>query len=342
MSDTPDDWAKVSVREMELPRHLKNALLVQLGSWATAGDLAERSDRELLRLRQVSRWGLAQIRLAVVATKGSRRGSLDQPERALEREMAKKNDPQVKATEIEPGAPTDPFAGGAVVAITPPKFETLHVGLYGTAPYMQARFSEKAKRIMREKMLQGSQAKKGKQRDARDFDDDYRQAMYLFGPPSLSYPDVPAGSHGIPAHVFRNACISACRIIGFKMTLAKLSLFVSEDGFDVVDGVTPLVWLHGTPEKLEMATRNATGVADIRVRPCWKPGWWVKLRVRYDTGIFKDQEVVNLLARVGAQVGIGEGRPDSKASAGLGYGLFDVMSVDALDAKIAEAERKAA
>ena len=38
-----------------------------------------------------------------------------------------------------------------------------------------------------------------------------------------------------------------------------------------------------------------------------------------------EEDVVNLMARVGMQVGIGEGRPDSKASAGLGNGLFQIL-----------------
>jgi hypothetical protein len=38
-----------------------------------------------------------------------------------------------------------------------------------------------------------------------------------------------------------------------------------------------------------------------------------------------DTDVVNLISRVGLQVGIGEGRPDSKQSAGLGYGLFEIL-----------------
>lgn len=203
---------------------------------------------------------------------------------------------------------------GQTLTISPPRFDTVTMEIVGTAPYMQARFSEKAKAMMRDKMLAGSQAKKGKAREARDFDDDYRAAMYLFRD----------GSHGIPAYVFRNACISACRIIGFKMTLAKLAIFVEQDGYDVVDGVTPLVHIKGTPKPLEMATRNATGVADLRVRPCWDAGWSAQIRIRYDSAIFQPGDVVNLIARVGMQVGIGEGRPDSKSSAGLGYGLFEV------------------
>jgi len=34
---------------------------------------------------------------------------------------------------------------------------------------------------------------------------------------------------------------------------------------------------------------------------------------------------VNLIARAGEQVGIGEGRPYSKQSNGLGYGIFKVI-----------------
>jgi hypothetical protein len=46
--------------------------------------------------------------------------------------------------------------------------------------------------------------------------------------------------------------------------------------------------------------------------------------VRFDADQFKASDVVNLLQRAGAQVGIGEGRPFSKSSNGLGYGTFDV------------------
>jgi hypothetical protein len=36
-------------------------------------------------------------------------------------------------------------------------------------------------------------------------------------------------------------------------------------------------------------------------------------------------DIVNLISRVGLQVGVGEGRPDSKQSAGLGFGLFQIV-----------------
>jgi hypothetical protein len=116
--------------------------------------------------------------------------------------------------------------------------------------------------------------------------------------------------------------ISACRLVGFKMTLAKLSVFVVADTFDRVDGI-PLIHFSGDPERTEMAVRNATGVADIRVRPMWR-AWSATVHITFDEDQFSSADVMNLMVRVGQQVGIGEGRPDSRDSAGLGWGTFRV------------------
>ena len=120
--------------------------------------------------------------------------------------------------------------------------------------------------------------------------------------------------------------ISACRLVGFKMTLAKLSTFVEADGYDKQDGI-PLVRIYGDSHVYTAHTRNATGVVDIRSRPMYSE-WACKLRVRYDLDQFKTGDVLNLVSRCGLQVGIGAGRPDSKASAGCGFGLFQVVPSD--------------
>jgi len=109
------------------------------------------------------------------------------------------------------------------------------------------------------------------------------------------------------------------------MTVAKLSVFIVQDGIDADDG-TPLVRILGDePELNEMMVRNATGVADIRIRPMWRE-WGAVLSLRFDAQQFNEQDVVNLVYRAGAQVGVGEGRPDSKSSAGLGFGTFTIRS----------------
>jgi hypothetical protein len=198
-----------------------------------------------------------------------------------------------------------------VVAIDPPKFETATFEIIGTAPYMQCRFPEKALQAMRAKHEAGQSAKKGKAKEARDFDRDFQQAQHISA----------EGWNGIPASALRNACIDVCRMTGFKMVHAKMSLFVEADGFDKLDG-TPLIKIIGAPpEKTEMTVRNATGVTDIRVRPMWRE-WGARVRLRFDADQFSLTDVTNLLQRAGMQVGIGEGRPFSKQSNGLGFGLF--------------------
>ena len=201
------------------------------------------------------------------------------------------------------------------VVIKAPDIRDLVFYIAGTAPYCQANFPAKAEAMMREKMLAGSSAKGKKPREARDFDDDYEQSKHYSTD----------GWVGIPAGAFRAAMISACRLVNFKMTLAKLSVFVQADGFDRKDG-TPLVAISGVPEKCEMHVRNATGVADIRVRAMWRE-WSAKVRVQYDADQFTTSDITNLMMRVGQQVGIGEGRPDSRASAGLGWGTFRIAEV---------------
>lgn len=196
------------------------------------------------------------------------------------------------------------------VAITAPKIHTAEFRIVGTAPYIQLRFSEKAMNAMRAKMELGSQAAKKKAKEARDFDEDFRQALHVSD----------EGWNGIPASAFRPAMISACRLVGFKMTLAKLSVFVLPDGFDKVDGV-PLIKIEGSPEPHIMHARNATGVCDLRVRAKYWP-WAATVRVQYDSDQFSATDAANLMHRVGTQVGIGEGRPDSKMSAGMGWGTF--------------------
>lgn len=208
-----------------------------------------------------------------------------------------------------------PKSGPVSVAISAPNFRTVVVPIVGTAPYVQNKFSARAKEAFRNKMLQGDTAKKGKKRQPRDFDADYEGAMHI----------AEEGWYGIPASAFRNGMISACRLVGFRMTLAKLSVFIEADGFDKDEGL-PLVRIRsGEPKKVEMAVRNESGVADIRARPQWRE-WSADVRVKFDADLFTEADVGNLMLRLGQQVGVGAGRPDSRESAGLGWGLFTIRN----------------
>ena len=204
------------------------------------------------------------------------------------------------------------MADKQTVTIAAPNFETVAFPIVGTAPFVMHKFAAKARLQMMEKQAAGGAGRSKNARAPRDFDADFEGAKHL----SMD------GWIGISAPSFRNAMISACRAAGFVMTRAKLAVFVEPDGFDVDDG-TPLVRItKGDPVKHEGYARNETGVVDIRVRPMWREGWEATVRVTFDADMFTVADVANLLARAGTQVGIGEGRPDSKKSAGCGWGTF--------------------
>ena len=74
----------------------------------------------------------------------------------------------------------------------------------------------------------------------------------------------------------------------------------------------------------QSAVRLASGVASIAIRPMWRT-WSADVTVTYDTDQFVEEDIVNLMLRAGTQVGIGEGRPDSKKSHGMGWGTFRIV-----------------
>jgi hypothetical protein len=200
------------------------------------------------------------------------------------------------------------------VEIKAPSFQILELEIKGTAPLVQNKFSNRTVTLMKKTQEEGSKAKGKKFREPKDFKAIYQEAMHTSK----------EGWHGIHAGAFRNAMISACRTVGYKMTHAKLAAFVLADGFDKDDG-TPLVRLYGEPHEHTAHVRNDNGSVDIRMRPMWDE-WSAVVRIRFDADMFSGEDVVNLMMRVGMQVGIGEGRPDSKTSAGMGWGMFTIAN----------------
>ena len=208
-----------------------------------------------------------------------------------------------KAVEVQRSAQT--------LVIKAPNLQIVEFEVSGTAPYVQHRFWKKAELMASHQEGSTKQSKSRKARAPRDFDHEYEQAKHISE----------EGWHGIPAPAFRNALISACRVAGFVMTRAKLSVFVLPDGFDREDG-TPLVKItEGEPRQNIGYVRNDNGGVDLRARAMFDK-WKALVRIRYDGDQFNAVDVANLMERAGMQVGVGEGRPDSPDSAGLGWGTF--------------------
>lgn len=207
-------------------------------------------------------------------------------------------------------------ADKGTVVIEAANIVVVKVRIRGTAPYVQNKFSAKARELMKENMSTAKADRKGKTaRPPRDFADDFQQAQHR----------AMAGWNGIPCGGLRHAMVDACRTVDLPMTRAKMAIFIQPDGFDALDG-TPLIHLISAapPERTDMLVRNDNGSADIRIRPMWR-AWEADVRIEFDADMISAQSVVNLLDRAGRQVGIGEGRPFSKNSTGMEWGKFTVV-----------------
>lgn len=198
------------------------------------------------------------------------------------------------------------------VTITAPNFQVASFEIAGDLLVIH-RMSSKLKGEMLAKQEEGKSASSKRKRQPKSSDDTYEQARYRS----------PEGWDGFQASAIRNAMISACRLTDMKMTLAKLSCFILADGNDAEEPQIPLIRIIGKPVKQMDMARVATGEPYVTVRACYR-NWKARVRIRWDADQFSISDITNLLHRVGEQVGIGEGRPDSKKSAGMGWGTFKV------------------
>lgn len=199
------------------------------------------------------------------------------------------------------------------INIKPPDFGRATFELIGNAPLVIHRFSHKIKEQMRTKMEVGKAAGSKKERAAKDSDQSFNDARYISK----------EGWDGFHAAAIRNACISACRLVGFKMTLAKMSVFVEADGWDKEEPQIPLIRIIGKAVRQDDMARVETGQPYVTIRAAYH-NWKAKVNIKWDNDQFTIDDISSLLSRVGQQVGIGEGRPDSKNSAGMGWGTFDL------------------
>lgn len=202
-----------------------------------------------------------------------------------------------------------------IVVVHPANIQRATFRIVGTAPYVQCKFSQKAKELMMAAMSASKAEKKAKSaRPPRNYEEDFLGAQHIST----------GGWHGIPCTAFRAAMIDACRTVNLVMTRSKMSVFVAADGFDRDEGTSLVKLLSpAPPERVSHPVRNDNGGADIRIRPMWRE-WSADVTVEFDADMITAESVVNLLDRAGRQVGVGEGRPFSKNSVGQGWGTFAV------------------
>jgi hypothetical protein len=222
--------------------------------------------------------------------------------------------PSADIAEMGPGAEVNGNGHNSRAIVIPaPKLVIAQFDIRGTTPLVIHRFPHKVLMQMKLKMETGKAASSKKNREPQNAEDLFNESRYVSS----------EGWDGFHAAAIRCGMISCCRLVSFKMTLAKLSLFVLADGWDQKAPTIPLVRIYGKAEPDEGMARVETGQPYCCIRARYFP-WSAKLRIQYDRDQFTIEDVANLLSRVGLQAGICEGRPDSKNSAGMGWGLFAI------------------
>jgi len=250
-------------------------------------------------------------------------GTVEKKVKKKVKKAAKKAKKKAKKKAAKNGTGNGADPGSKALAILPPNFQWIEVPIVGTTVYVQHKWSEKARKAMRDAQAAGSSAKrKGGKRAPKDFNALYKDAMHR----------TTDGGYGIPAGAFFKALVSACRLCEFKMTIARQALYIQADAESADPGDRGgLVRItKGKPSQFETAVRIQQ-TTDIRVRPLWEPGWKATVRVRFDADILSMADIANLFMRAGMQVGVGEGRPDTP-SGGMGWGLFEVLTPQAASA----------
>lgn len=207
---------------------------------------------------------------------------------------------------------------GETVKIKEANIQRVTAKIRGIAPYVQNRMTAKAIANMREDMEDPAGKKRRareRKEEARDFEQECEQSTRVST----------EGWYGIPSNGLGQALVDAVRLVeGLTMTNTKMALTVIPDGFDARDGM-PLTKITKGKPIMSVMLVDQNGRANLRSRPMWLPGWVATVTIEFDGDPLTKKDVANLLARVGAQIGIGSGRPFSKQSCGLGWGRFELV-----------------
>lgn len=192
------------------------------------------------------------------------------------------------------------------VKLKPISKKIVSVRLVGISPLVQHKWSEKARKMIRDKQQEG---KKTKDRELRNPEQEGRDAMHM----------TEDGKPGVPAAAIKAAIINAAhKDLGCEKTLVRKALFVLPMGRDVV---IPLAG-NGKPLEVEIVedtVRVGQGIADLRYRP-YITNWSLTIEVEINEELLQMQDVLFLLERAGFGVGLLERRPER----GGDFGRFEV------------------
>jgi hypothetical protein len=230
--------------------------------------------------------------------------------------MATKNGSTKKAAAAKSRLPKDDSPTKGKIQVEMPPMARLTVLIEGISPLVVHRFSDKASKAIKDKHTSG---KKVRSLEARVPKEEYEEAFHYLA----------NGKPGFPASGLKGAIKTACADVdGIAMTQAKRLLWVPGQEAGTAGSGLLLEITKAKPRMREDMVRQPprTGTFVPRWRPEFPPGWQIEVPIVIkDTNVLSPDSVVNLLARAGMQVGLGEGRPEKDGA--MDFGMFRVAKV---------------
>jgi hypothetical protein len=185
------------------------------------------------------------------------------------------------------------------------KIEESDIILIGDSALISHKWSEKAKKEIRDKQQKKAKTKK----EAKNPEQEYEDSLYRIGN---------NGQCGFPAIAFKAAAVNACsHVEGITKVTAR-------GAFHVTGEIIPI---YGKPEMREDMVRLQGTIADLRYRGQF-PKWYTVVHIRYNSSVISLEQIANLFNTAGFAIGVGEWRPQKNGN----YGMFHVGTKEEIEA----------
>lgn len=209
---------------------------------------------------------------------------------------------------------------GGILEIPAPKIVNAVIRVVGDTPLIMHKWSEKAKKEMRDKQMGKATTKKSVKVPFEDFVD---TIYWIDGEPkdkteeSFDEALKNGAKVGFPATAFKQSAIMGAYRSGVdvKTTVARASLFIPveyvEIHYNTVSNREDMVRVGGISK-----------TADIRYRAMFSD-WWADIPVRFNSNVLSLEQVVNLFQYGGIACGVGEWRNEKNGI----FGAYHVEGV---------------
>ena len=212
------------------------------------------------------------------------------------------------------------MAKNDIIEIRPLEIETFTLRIRGTSPLIMHKWSEKARKEIRDKQMK---ATKTTAKEAKSPIADFIGSIYwMDGEPADKTEEgflkaVEAGARfGFPATAIKQATLSAAYRMGWveNQTGLRGAFFIksNEEGLVEIKSDTPLM--------REDMVKVGMGTADIRYRGQFN-NWYADPTIEFNkNGKYTKEQLVNFMNAGGFVCGIGEWRPERDGQ----FGMFQV------------------